>query len=419
MASNNASYRIVKIPKGGRGIRKIYIPDDEFKKNLRSLLPTLQEIASSLDLNNVSHAFVKGRNCATNAYPHIGFSYSLSLDIKDFFDSIRESHVKGVIPDDIVDLCFIDGAPRQGLPTSPVIANIAMRDVDRYIHKSLKKICGFFSYTRYADDLTISFNNKKTIKRLMLMVRESLATYGFTLNENKTRIQSARNGRRVVTGIGVSDHGLHPTRKTLKSLRAAAHQRNFSSAKGLLEWSLCKLPGEKMRVFPELYRRRVDGKMVVCNYCLEPGLEWLIQNGDKYILFDTKSDEVHVCSAFPGPVSKPAFKDNLRVLGFRSVEMKSVTWEEGFWGRGSRETLIILFRKNGVDVCIYDYARQFPSDSVPYSIGSEAIYRLPYGNDEVNVHAYLLRLAQQMKSGAKVDRNILKRLKQTKRAMRS
>lgn len=412
VTSDPHNYRIATIPKGGRGTRKIYIPDEVYKNKLRSFLPALHRIASDLDIHSVCHAFLKGRNCVTNARPHVGFRYSVSLDIEDFFDSIQAESVRGLIPDEIFQYCFIDGAPRQGLPTSPLIANVALSEVDRHIYKSLIFICGSFAYTRYADDLTISFDNRKAIQRVIFLVRDALIKKGFSINEQKTRIQSAYNGRRIITGIGVSEHGLHATRKTLKALRAATHQNNLSSARGLLEWALCKQPGQEKLEFPELYRRRVDGKVVTCEYCLEPGFFWEIQNGDRYILVGSKSGEKHICSSFPLPVSKSDFECELRATGFREMAPSSTTWKLGLWKASSTETLLILFRKHGIDICIYDYAKRFPVGGKSISLGCEgSIFRLSYGNELVNVHAYVLRLASQLRRGERVERNILRKMK--------
>jgi len=62
---------------------------------------------------------------------------------------------------------------------------------------------------------------------------------GFTINERKTSFQSARAGRRIITGVGVGDDSIHPTRKMKRRLKAASHQRRMSAANGMREH--CKL----------------------------------------------------------------------------------------------------------------------------------------------------------------------------------
>ena len=75
-----------------------------------------------------------------------------------------------------------------------------------------------------------------------LKLRKICQNNGFIINERKTRIQSHVSGRRVISGISVDKFNLYPTRKTRKKIRAAAHQNNASSLRGLTEWSKCKLP---------------------------------------------------------------------------------------------------------------------------------------------------------------------------------
>ena len=97
-------------------------------------------------------------------------------------------------------------------------------------------------YTRYADDLVFSFDERRHAGQIETIVRQVLAKFGFEVNERKTTLQDAKNGRIVINGLAIDSHGLHPTRRTKKKARAAAHQQNASSLFGLLEWQKCKLP---------------------------------------------------------------------------------------------------------------------------------------------------------------------------------
>ena len=204
-------------------------------------MPRLHELTKELDSTGSNYAFVKGRNAALNAKCHIGKRYALSFDLKDFFDSISVSHVSGILPDNIIEDCFVDGAPRQGLSTSPLIATIALYKFDADIVRALNsksERC----YTRYADDITISFNRPDFKSTIRAIVVSLVRKHGLVLNAKKTKLLDARNGRLIITGFGVDQHGIHPTRKTLKKMRAAIHQGNLSSAWGLAEWAACKFP---------------------------------------------------------------------------------------------------------------------------------------------------------------------------------
>jgi hypothetical protein len=400
-------YRVSKLPKGGGKIRTIYIPTKDYKHKLRSFLPRLYKIATELDTNNVCHAFIKGRNCVTNAMQHIDYRYTISLDIKDFFDSIGIEHISSKIPDDILSYSLINGVPRQGLPTSPLISNIALSDIDNQIINSLKFFGTPFSYTRYADDLTISLDNKKAIQKVIYAIRTILSQQGFVVNEQKTRIQYATNGRRIITGVGVDESSVHPTRKTLKSIRAALHKGKWSSARGLLEWSFCKLPGQRRLKVPELYRYAVSRKKIQCDYCGQDGLQWHTQYINRFILVHTGSNKQHICPSRDQPINKMDLDRKLRGMDFKAVVMSSKAWAKGLYKASSNETLLILFRKRGIDICLYPYATQFLSTDAPHTINDGLLYYISYDSNLENVHAMVLKIAGHLLSGQAIDRTIL------------
>ena len=123
-------YRISKIPKGHGKYRTIYRVDPHTSSHLRSLLPYLEDKLTVTDVIGANYAFVKGKNSVLNALQHIGFDHTLSFDLQDFFDSVTAEHLKKIVSDEVISSCFIDGAPRQGLPTSPLIATIAFLKCD-------------------------------------------------------------------------------------------------------------------------------------------------------------------------------------------------------------------------------------------------------------------------------------------------
>lgn len=235
-------YKVVYIPKSNGKHRVVYVAGEEQKSLLRRHLPYLEERVAELDRDNVIYAFVRGKNCALNALRHVGFNYTLSLDIENFFASITSRHVSGLIHDEVAKDCFVDGAPQQGLPTSPLIANIAFVNCDRLIIAALKSESIDAVYTRYADDMIFSFNNKRDAVRIRHIVSGIVCDKNFKLNQEKIKLQNSMNGRRIITGVAVDASGIYATRKVKKKLRAALHQKNIASARGLLQWSKCKLP---------------------------------------------------------------------------------------------------------------------------------------------------------------------------------
>ncbi len=236
-------YRIIKIKKSNNKSRSIYIPSPDYNQRLEYNLVILEEIFKSIEKKqDVSFAFQRGKNCVLNAKQHIGFQYTLSLDIEDFFDNIKHGLVSNRIPKDIIDECFINGAPRQGLLTSPIISEIAMIDIDDKLYKLSTSYQSEVIYTRYADDLIFSSNDVKVLNDISRKTQSLLFINGFKVNQRKTKYQSSRNGYRIITGISVGNDYVRSTRKSNRKLRAAIHQKNIASARGLYEWSLCKEP---------------------------------------------------------------------------------------------------------------------------------------------------------------------------------
>ena len=112
----------------------------------------------------------------------------------------------------------------QGAPTSPMLSNLVMYDFDR----SVEEIANEFglTYTRYADDLTLStaseeFNRvkaQKAISRIYQIIRK----FSFEPNFTKTQIIPP-GARRVVLGLLVD--GIEPklTKQFRDRLRLHLH----------------------------------------------------------------------------------------------------------------------------------------------------------------------------------------------------
>jgi len=260
------TYKLVRIPKGNGGVRRIFIPDARTKRFQRSAIPGLEALALKVCPKNVVHGFWPCRNCVTNAQQHVGYRYTVSMDLKDFFDSCTFEKFRTALHLDDEDSlksmlaciairsnCFHSDVARQGLPSSPAIANICAAPMDHAILDALP----FALYTRYADDLTLSCNCLTVAKRIMDVVPAIAEKYEFEVNPRKTKLQWSGAGRRIITGVAVDDDGVHPTRKTRRLVRAAIYKsrltgklRHVRRAQGLAEWAECKPPniGKKAKL---------------------------------------------------------------------------------------------------------------------------------------------------------------------------
>lgn len=244
--------KIVKIPKRKGEFRTIYVPSYPEKRALKKLMPALNK--AMLKCTH-AHGFKPGTSAVTNAIQHVGYRYSLCFDLKDFFDTVTPAHVAGKLPKEIIEKVFVDGHPRQGLPTSPAVANLAAYDLDLRIVRLKKRFNIDFVYTRYADDLSFSFQDIHTVDVLLREVPVLVEKFGFVINTRKTEFQDATKRRRHITGVGVDDQTIHPTRAAKRKLRAALHQQNTNQANGLAEWCKLKLPK------PRKPRRMSEGEL--------------------------------------------------------------------------------------------------------------------------------------------------------------
>lgn len=120
-------------------------------------------------------------------------------------------------------LCCLDGKLPQGAPTSPMISNIICRKLDSRLSALMRK--KGYSYSRYADDLTFSGDEK--IIRMIKPIKEIISSEGFSIAEEKSKIMRS-GSRQSLLGLNVNNKVAVP-RKKRRILRAMIHQ--FGSSK--------------------------------------------------------------------------------------------------------------------------------------------------------------------------------------------
>ena len=216
----------IHIKKKGKilGYRTVYaIKTFQLSDTLKILNNYLAEIFLP---NDCVHGFVYGKSTRTNAASHLSKKLVLSVDIKDYFESIS----KDLISKSLTQIGFNEDVSEwiscittmnnhlvQGYNTSPTIANIVTNQMDI----DLLKICtDKVVYTRYADDLYFSSNddlpNVSDIKQV-------IENYGFILNDSKTK--NMKRGRfQFVTGLTVFDNKMPRIPKKIKrNIRLEIH----------------------------------------------------------------------------------------------------------------------------------------------------------------------------------------------------
>jgi RNA-directed DNA polymerase len=95
----------------------------------------------------------------------------------------------------------IEGVLPQGSPTSPMLSNVAMKDIDHRLY-DFSNSKGFV-YTRYSDDLIFSTKLDKDyseVRRFKRTVIRNLIEEGFEYNRQKTVVR-APGTRKIVLGM--------------------------------------------------------------------------------------------------------------------------------------------------------------------------------------------------------------------------
>lgn len=171
-------YTTFAITKKAGGQRIISAPNPTLKfiqTRLAKLLENCQlEIESTLKVKQqciLSHGFKAGLSIQTNASNHRGRRWVLNADLENFFPSINFGRVYGFFIKNqhyslnkkvaavIAKIACHDNQLPQGSPCSPIISNIVAHLLDIRLNELASQYgC---TYTRYADDLTFSTNEKR------------------------------------------------------------------------------------------------------------------------------------------------------------------------------------------------------------------------------------------------------------------
>ena len=223
-------YRSFTIPKKTGCEREINGPRVFLKVIQRFLL---DYYLGSLKVHPSVTSFRNGKSVIDNAYLHKGQNYVGTIDIENFFGSITLKMIKNLLIDSgydaseaslIAKLCTLRDVLPQGAPTSPMLSNALLYEFDQCMDNITTS--WELTYSRYADDLTVSGVNKEAVKA-GLKEAEQLLKDGCSLkvNKSKTRVVS-QNYRQVVTGLVVNEK-VQPPKYKRRQIRAAFHNASL------------------------------------------------------------------------------------------------------------------------------------------------------------------------------------------------
>jgi RNA-directed DNA polymerase len=244
--STVSHYRRFKIPKRTGGERVISAPRRRLKAAQHWILHQLLE---RLPVSEHAHGFCAGRSIVSNARPHLGASVVINVDLRDFFPSVSQRRIKGLFrklgyAEEVATLLSLlctepdttetelDGIKYyvarserrlpQGAPSSPALTNLLCHRLDRRLGGFARK--HQLTYTRYADDLTLSAPASVTpqVGAMLAVLVKVARDEGFAIHPDKVSIK--RKGRRQeVTGIVVNER-LSVDRRTLHRFRSVLYQ---------------------------------------------------------------------------------------------------------------------------------------------------------------------------------------------------
>lgn len=259
-------YKKISIPKRTGGTREIHIPY-QYLKTLQSWIKT--EILDNIIQHKCAHGFVKDKSIVTNASAHLGSDLVVTIDLKDFFHTIKSYEVEEVfssigynkiiskiltiictmqrvkevnVQDKTIQLYLFYGYRflPQGSPASPSLSNCAVKNLDDEIDnlccsKNIK-------YTRYADDMTFSGSKKLIdIQSLLKEIYVITRKHRFWLNTKKTRVLRTNACQRI-TGV-VTNEKLNPSKKYINQIRGILHKIQKTNDQEMIDLLSLKVKG--------------------------------------------------------------------------------------------------------------------------------------------------------------------------------
>jgi retron-type reverse transcriptase len=197
----------------------------------------LKGILEKVEIPDYIHAFEKDRSIPGMAAVHTEKSVVISLDLKNFFGSIKQFHLEHIFRHlgfgeapalTLSELCTYKSFVPQGALTSPKVSNIVTTLTFGPI---IKRYCdeNNLVLSIYADDITISSvtpltgtNGTQTISAIIAFVAKTIKTFGFRLNRDKIKVMKSHE-RQYVCGVVVNKK-VNMLRKERMKLRAIVHR---------------------------------------------------------------------------------------------------------------------------------------------------------------------------------------------------
>ncbi len=194
-----------------------------------------KNIFKPLPIHNNVYSYREDVSIKNLADKHVGNDYLLRIDFKDFFPSLSDGDIKSLLAfhykdfnqeslEFIASICCKGGGLPIGAPSSPVISNALLYDLDLLWSYKAEELGA--TYSRYADDIYFSSNQKGILSGLFEEFKEyiqTMQTPSLQINHEKT-IFTSRKRRRMVTGlILTTDRKISIGRDRKRKIKALMH----------------------------------------------------------------------------------------------------------------------------------------------------------------------------------------------------
>lgn len=277
------AYKKTFIPKKSGGFREIQKPYDGLKTIQRFILHGL--LARHYAPTPICHSFISGkfqnvapgleiwvpgRSIVSNAKAHIGLLPAgaglraawrkpralFSIDLKDAYPSISQERVFEIYQKIMGDpwtaqiltwLTTYEGCLPQGAPTSPVLFNLACRELDAALWEEFNREP--YCVTRYADDITITSEEPKIPERAKERLVRITNQCGFVVNRDKDCYWRENQHTLRVTGINIfpAEQRLGLPKPVMEKFRAMVFHCS-RILEGLAREKLRGLPAEEREI---------------------------------------------------------------------------------------------------------------------------------------------------------------------------
>lgn len=242
-------YRSYPIKKASGKLRWIDAPQAPLKEYQKKIL---DRILYQFRAHEGAVGFVKHISVKDGAERHLGNKVVLCLDVHDFFSSLSLYQVYAAFAfmltkmskdikafsyttndlHTLVKLTTYKGHVPQGASTSPALANIICRPMDRELQVLADE--NDLVYTRYADDISFSHKVKSfKITKVIDKTKRILGYYGLMLNKKKTRVLRPHK-RMCITGVVINEK-LSVPKYVWRNVRAQLHNLVISNKSITLE----------------------------------------------------------------------------------------------------------------------------------------------------------------------------------------